>query len=241
MNASLESRKPGNAAGPSAEQMPSPLASVRHTSRLVLIVCGVALIGYLQHQRTAPLALGSRLPLYLSVVALQLLFVWFVRKGIRAFGYSLCDLLGRTWRAPIDPLRDLILAAFFVIGLHFCAVVLHRILGPSISGAAFLLPRLSEDIVAWVFVALVAGLSEEIVYRGYLQAQVHALTGSLTGAIGSQAIVFALAHLYQGWRSVLITFVYGLAFGILAACRKSIIPGAIAHTTIDLVGGLFPH
>lgn len=92
--------------------------------------------------------------------------------------------------------------------------------------------------MVWVIVALVAGTCEEMVYRGYLQPQLWSLTGSLPLAIVVQAIVFATAHIYQGWRAAIITGVYGLAFGVLAAWRRSIVPGAIAHSLIDILGGL---
>jgi membrane protease YdiL (CAAX protease family) len=92
----------------------------------------------------------------------------------------------------------------------------------------------------WAAVAIIAGSCEELIYRGYLQRQLWSLTQSLSVAILLQAIIFATAHLYQGWRPAMLTGVFGLAFGLLAAWRKSIVPGAIAHSLIDIVGGLVP-
>jgi membrane protease YdiL (CAAX protease family) len=50
--------------------------------------------------------------------------------------------------------------------------------------------------------------------------------------------VFAVAHSYQGWRPALVAGAYGLAFGALAAARKSLRPGILAHTLVDVVGGI---
>lgn len=94
------------------------------------------------------------------------------------------------------------------------------------------------ESAAWVLVAAIAGVCEELVYRSYLQPQLWSLNRSLPAAILLQALIFAAAHLYQGWRPTLVTAIYGLGFGLLAAWRRSIVPGAIAHALIDMLGGL---
>jgi len=43
---------------------------------------------------------------------------------------------------------------------------------------------------------------------------------------------------YQGWKPALVTGVYGLVFGLVAALRRSIIPSAIAHAAVDIIAGL---
>ncbi|MEY2563179.1 MAG: protease family protein [Verrucomicrobiota bacterium] len=221
---------------------PSPplLASRRHTIRFVVIVCGIAIAGFLQSHSAAPLSPGSsRVPLYVSIVFLQLLFVWFVHKGTRTRGGSLRDLFGKGWRSAFDGVRDVVLALLFVAALRACSLVLQYLLGQSLANTAFLLPHGPVELFLWVGVAIVAGFCEEIVYRGYLQPQLWALCGKLPWAIVLQALVFGIAHVYQGWRPALITAVYGLAFGLLAACRRSIIPGAISHSLIDLIAGFY--
>jgi membrane protease YdiL (CAAX protease family) len=65
------------------------------------------------------------------------------------------------------------------------------------------------------------------------------MTSSLPAAVFLQAAVFAGAHSYQGWRPALVAGAYGLAFGALAAARKSLRPGILAHTLVDVVGGVF--
>jgi membrane protease YdiL (CAAX protease family) len=219
---------------------PPLLASRRHTIRFVLIVCGIAILGFLQSHRSAPSPPGSsRVPLYVSIAALQLLFVWFVRKGIRAHGGSLRDLFGKRWHLPFDGIRDTVLALLFVVALRGCSLLLQHLLGQSSANTAFLLPSGPLELLLWTGVAIAAGVCEEIVYRGYFQPQLWALCGNLPLAIALQSLIFGIAHVYQGWRPAIITAVYGLAFGLLAAWRKSIIPGAIAHSLIDVIAGIF--
>ena len=219
---------------------PQLLASRRHALRFIFIVGGIALAGLINSQHLAAPSGGSRALLYVPIIALQLLFTWFVRLGIRARGGRLDELLGIRWRKPWDALRDLTLALLFVTALRITSPFLQHLLGQSSANTAFLLPQGSMESVLWIAVSIAAGFCEELVYRGYLQRQLWAISGSLILAIGLQAIIFAAGHAYQGWRPALITGVYGLAFGFLAAWRKSIIPGAIAHTAVDVIGGLFP-
>ena len=85
--------------------------------------------------------------------------------------------------------------------------------------------------------SVAAGVGEEISFRGYLQGQFARLTSSLPAGILLQAVAFAIPHLYQGWRAAVGTGVYGLAFGVLAAARKSLRPGILAHAFVDVAGG----
>lgn len=97
---------------------PEPLASSRHTFRFILIVIGIAVFGLVQaHQRSSSIA-QSHLPLYFSLAALQLLFVWFVHKGIRARGHTLVDLIGRKWHKPSSAAVDVFLAIAFALLLR---------------------------------------------------------------------------------------------------------------------------
>jgi membrane protease YdiL (CAAX protease family) len=222
------------------DSRPALLASRRHTFRFILIVGGIAVAGLLNGRQLASSSGGSRLPLYLSIVFLQLLFVWFVRLGVRARGGSLLDLIGQRWRLPLDGLRDAGLALLFVLVARSFSALLQYFLGHS-ANTSFLLPKGTMDSLLWVAVSIAAGICEEIVYRGYLQRQLWALGGSLPVAIALQSVIFAAGHAYQGWRPAAITAVYGLGFGLLAAWRKSIIPGALAHILIDVIGGLYRH
>jgi membrane protease YdiL (CAAX protease family) len=147
---------------------PPLLASRRHTIRFVLIVCGIAILGFLQSHRSAQAPDGSGVALYVSVAALQLLFVWFIHKGVQARNGSLRDLIGKRWRSPFDGLRDTALALLFVVGLRGCSLALQYLLGHSLANTGFLLPNGPLESLLWIGVAITAGVCEETVYRGYL-------------------------------------------------------------------------
>lgn len=214
-----------------------PLASGRHTFHFLLIVAGIALAGFVQTRGASLLTNPARGPLYFSLAALQLLFVWFVNKGIRAHGYSLGDLLGNRWRKVADAFRDAGLVLALVVGLRGLNYLV-RLFAHPVARVNFLLPRTPFEAALWVALSIIASVAEELVYRGYLQRQFHSFFQSWPLAILLQAIVFGLAHVYQGWSAATLTAMYGLAFGSVAAWRKTIIPGIIAHSAIDIIAGL---
>lgn len=226
---------------PAAARAPQPLASTRHTVRFLLIVAGIAAAGLLRTGATPAAAASppaSRVPLYLSLVLLELGLVWYVAIGVRHQGHSIVGLLGARWRSWRDGARDVALAVAMTVLLRGLSAALHWLAGPSHARTAFVLPRGIAESLLWIVVSLAAGACEEAAFRGYLQPQLWALTGSLPVAVVGQALAFGIAHLYQGWRAALVTALYGLAFGLLAAWRRSIVPGILAHWLVDVIGGL---
>jgi hypothetical protein len=84
-----------------------------------------------------------------------------------------------------------------------------------------------------------AGLTEEIVFRGYLQRQ-FAAWGRGTVAVGVvfSAILFGCAHGYQGVHYMVLISVYGALFSLLAIFRRNIRAGIFAHAWQDIIAGL---
>lgn len=113
-----------------------------------------------------------------------------------------------------------------------------KMLHPSAAAAIdTLLPKSLSEIVMWILLCLTAGFCEEVVFRGYLQKQFHAFTGSVTAAILLQGIVFGITHGYQGWDNVIVISVLGCLFGILAAWRGNLRVNIISHAWSDIWGG----
>ena len=79
---------------------------------------------------------------------------------------------------------------------------------------------------------------EELVFRGYLRIQLGAFTGRAWLAILIQAMIFGLAHAQQGAASATRIAIYGLALGVVAHSRRSVVPCILAHVATDLVSGL---
>jgi membrane protease YdiL (CAAX protease family) len=218
---------------------PPPVASSRHLRRFIYIVIGItaAMLFQARHSAPTPIA-ASRIPLYLVLIVVEMALVWFVAIGIHGRGHKLGELWGRRWRTAFDGLGDVLLAAGAIVLLRFSGPLLYQLLGRWTSSTGFLLPKSGPESIVWIAVSAAAGICEELVYRGYLQRQLWSLTESLPLALFLQAIIFGVGHLYQGWKPALVTAIYGLVFGLVAAWRRTIIPGAIAHAIVDVIGGL---
>jgi membrane protease YdiL (CAAX protease family) len=215
------------------------IASRKHTTIALLIVAAVTLVGIQQASSLAVLPPeASRVIPYLSLIGLQLLWVRFIHVGLKAHGHSLSELTGGRWTSARDVFIDLLFGAVGFFAAATAANALTRALGGTQANTAFLLPHSVPESVLWVFVSVIAGACEEIVFRGYLQRQLAALTGSMTAGILLQAVAFGLSHGYQGRASMAITGLYGLVLGIVAWWRGNVRASALAHAATDIVGGL---
>jgi len=222
-----------------ADPPPETLASSRHLRRLLYIVLGIAIAMLVQARKAAPTpTVPSRIPLYLALIAVEFSLVWFVAIGIHVRGHTLGELFGRRWRTMFDGAGDIVLALATTGLLRISGPLVYYLLGRWPSNTGFLLPATVRESVVWIAVSAAAGVGEELVFRGYLQRQIWSLTKNLPTALLLQAFVFSIGHIYQGWKPALVTAIYGLVFGLVAAWRRSILPGAIAHTVIDVMGGL---
>jgi membrane protease YdiL (CAAX protease family) len=213
---------------------PTPIATRRHTAILVAIFAALGIAGsYADRsgavQNAAPTA-QQALQLYLSALVIEWASVFYVWKGTRR-NIRLRELVGGRWQRPGDLITDVLLAA----ALWTLWFAIQSIL-PSGNEVSTLLPQRAPEMAVWVLVALSAGFCEELDFRGYFQRQFHAITGSLPAAIVLQAIAFGIGHFYEGPSAVARIVLYGLLFGALAARRRSLRPGMIAHAWSDLFG-----
>ncbi|MGD0800793.1 MAG: type II CAAX endopeptidase family protein [Terracidiphilus sp.] len=227
-----------------SETLPVPLsgqaiAPAWHTAVVLLLLLGVSAES--MHMRAGHEF--HRVTGYAIAMFSQWLIVAFICLGQRWGGASLRTLAGSCalgWRAI---LRDLGLAIAYLVAANIVLGVLGSLLarlGHPSQGEALqnLLPRTGLEIVVFLLLALTAGICEETIFRGYLQRQFKAW--SRNGAVGivAQGVVFGVCHAYQGSTMIIIISVYGVLFGLLAAWRKSLRPGMIAHFLQDGVGGL---
>jgi membrane protease YdiL (CAAX protease family) len=106
---------------------------------------------------------------------------------------------------------------------------------PGQDAFAAMLPRTPRERRYAGAVALGAGISEELAFRGFLTAAGVGLLG-LTPIVSLAAatVVFALAHLYQGLTGVITTLLLGAVFGALFLVSGSLLPAAVVHAAIDL-------
>lgn len=122
-------------------------------------------------------------------------------------------------------------AGVVVLGFHVLGEALNVPESPLL---AELLPRTERE--RWLFagLSLAAGLGEELAYRGYAIS----LLGSDWAAAALTSAVFGVLHAYQGPLGMLRAGMLGLVLAGGFLLSGSLWPGIVAHTAIDLLGGL---
>jgi uncharacterized protein len=227
--------------------MPSPLPSNAavappwHTAVVLAVMLGVSLLGA-RLQLPAIVTAHGRAPNYLLVMVIEWGTVAFIAWGLGRRHIRLVDLIGGSWRRRIHSLRDLAIGIAFVIVFGGAVQLLTTVLRVAQPAALrAMMPQTLLELTLWVVMSLTAGFCEEVIFRGYLQRQFAALTGSIVGGIALQGIVFGLSHGYQGWAMISIIAVYGICFGVLARWRRSLRPGMFGHALQDTAGGLLAH
>ncbi len=102
-----------------------------------------------------------------------------------------------------------------------------------------LAPANGYEILAWTLLCIIAGVAEEIIFRGYFQRQFTAWSrGAVVAGIAFSSLLFGAAHGYQGVRSMFLLAVFGVLFSVLAWFRRGLRPGIFAHSWHDLIAGL---
>jgi uncharacterized protein len=110
--------------------------------------------------------------------------------------------------------------------------------GPNIVHA--ILPTSKREKIQWTLVSFTAGITEEILFRGFLVFCFHYAFPAIPipFLLLIQAIPFSLMHLYQGPKGVLVTFGMGLILGLSVMVFGSIVPGMVVHILLDFSSNL---
>ena len=142
------------------------------------------------------------LQLYLLLIGMEWLWVRFIYKGMQAHGRSLFEFIGSPWFAPRQLAGDLTYAALALGFSYLCFIGIDRLLLHRAQVSNPLLPAVpsgAAGIIVWIGLSLSAGICEEIVFRGYLQRQLAALSGHTSLAILGQAVVFGMGTVMRVW------------------------------------------
>ena len=104
------------------------------------------------------------------------------------------------------------------------------------------MPASATQFLNFIFLAVAAGVSEEIVYRGFMITYLQDLLG--TSPLGNAASLvipalgFALGHFYQGYKAVFKIIVMAILFGFFYLRTGTLWPLMLLHTAIDIFAGL---
>jgi uncharacterized protein len=100
-----------------------------------------------------------------------------------------------------------------------------------------LMPRTLIEALAFSALAVTAAVCEEFIYRGFVYAALQSITGSVPVAIVASSALFSLAHLYQGRKGLVSTFILGVAFAISRWATGNLIAATVTHLVVDLLAG----
>lgn len=98
------------------------------------------------------------------------------------------------------------------------------------------LPHDRRELGVFHAVSVTAGVCEELLFRGYLMWVVSAYGGPWVG-VAVTAVLFGVAHLYQGARGVLQTGIVGLVMSAVVAAAGSLWPAMALHVAMDWNSG----
>ena len=92
--------------------------------------------------------------------------------------------------------------------------------------------------LVWLYIILmasVAGITEEVGFRGYMQVPLEKRYNTTAGIV-IVSVMFVVLHFNQAWAPYVLIhlFVIGVMWGILAYTSGSLIPAIISHTVADI-------
>lgn len=209
-----------------------------HTAVVVLMFVGLAVAGAMNRGSTSLAAPStSHGPLYISLIAAEIGLIYLIRWGLGKGKTPVSTVVG-----PMNPsvpawVRDIVIAAVLWGVWMGIQILVGRFThsSPAISG---FLPHGPIDSTLWIVVSVAAGIAEELAFRGYLLRQFQAMTGSAPVALVLQALVFSIAHGYEGIAACASIAVFGILFGIVALKAGNLRACMIAHAWTDIAAGL---
>lgn len=225
---------------PSANRPNTPVASAVHTIALIAFLAGWTYFGVVHTNYMRGQAEPNRLLLYFPTLVMEWSVFAFIAWSIRKRGVTLRELIGPRWSSLMQFFTDLGIAIAFQLGalivIACITSLVHAHQDPS--NIMFMMPRGPLEIFFWILLSLTAGICEETIFRGYFQRQFISWTRNTVAGIFISAVLFGAIHLYQGGRQTIVIGTLGAMFGSLAAYRRSLKPGMIAHFLQDGVTGV---
>jgi uncharacterized protein len=187
------------------------------------------------------LSQAERVGTYSSTIAFQWLLTAIVAWRCAAHLYNARELGLVVDRWGITATFTIIMAAALARLQWFAAQRMAAHPGATKSRLAAvalrLMPETSIESLVFVALAITAGVCEEFLYRGFLFAAITRAAGIPLAIVGSSAM-FSLAHIYQGRRGLITTFILGILFAASRVWTGNLVSAIVAHAVVDLVAGL---
>lgn len=200
---------------------------------LMLVTLPVAVIRAARRQKPAQVS-GQRMSQRLNNVAALIILAFFA--------------VGVAWRdhielfPPVQVTGKLVaLSVAILIGTLGLAEALLQARSPEERKELWvrqIIPQNNAERLVWLISSTVAGVTEEIIFRGVLYALLAAVTSSASIAALISALIFAIGHFRQGWKSMVFIFGIALLFQWLVVYAGSLVPAMIIHALYNMVRGL---
>jgi membrane protease YdiL (CAAX protease family) len=100
------------------------------------------------------------------------------------------------------------------------------------------MPTNATERFWWIVVAVLAGVSEEITWRGVQAGLAYKLLGTASLGAICCAASFGFGHIIQGWKGACIILVFALAFHLLVWLSGSLYIAMAVHIIYDITAGL---
>jgi membrane protease YdiL (CAAX protease family) len=178
--------------------------------------------------------------------------VWLYRTFVLRMWPLMLMPVATVWASNRITVRDLgwawphgaagyLFTAYYVLIIAIVGVRIRRAMRRGVVIAqrrrvAFMTPRTTRERWWAVALALTAGATEEVLFRGGLLAvgtEVYHLP--LVAAAAAALVLFAAGHLYQGWRGLLGSALVGFVFTVIFAVSGSLLLAVVAHAVHDLI------
>ena len=218
---------------------PQPIAPWWHTAGLFALLLLSTFLTH--HEATRGLvAPRARIPSYLGSIALEWMLFGLVIAGV----YRRRDFLRGAMRNHITSLLESLGTgiAVYVAGLLAIAFVgsviflTHLLPRPDQAVILALTPHTPPEFLVWFGVSLTAGITEELIFRGYLIQQLTAWTRRPIASIFLAALLFGSVHLYEGVAAILPLAALAILYGyVVRYFRGDLRAVIVAHTLQDFL------
>ena len=100
------------------------------------------------------------------------------------------------------------------------------------------MPGTAEERWWWLLISILAGVCEEITWRGVQTALLAALTGSYWAGAAISAVAFGVLHSRQGILAMFTVIAVALGLQVLVWLSGTLYIAMAVHAAMDLTGGL---
>ena len=222
-------------------------------NHILFLLLGIALpatllITGLRRRKSAPIHWTERMKISLyysnglmlyGMAGLVMLVYWFTGRSFTEIGLG--------WgKVPYDLTAVLLLVGFLLLYLfdlyHEAGSEENREETRQEFTKLGFLPVNATQFMHFLFLAVAAGVGEEIVYRGFMVSYLSNLLGDTGWPVAAvllvPALAFGVGHIYQGWRAVGKIILMAVLFGFFYLRTNTLWPLMLIHTAVDVLGGL---